>query len=196
MKLVIDIWEDTYKATCRGSMLPPHVENVVNAIKNGILLSKEHGKIVDIGKIDNDRIERDNPVIQLTVNGEYIEAVSLDYLNSLPAIIEAESKRVNMADNIFEKMTAEERDQLWMYMLFNKDKILDKTEEWSKKAKEAGMTLTEYLESINPLDTNKEGQLSWLGKNCKDCGNKKCKELGELPKGYDCALWQPESENK
>lgn len=34
----------------------------------------------------------------------------------------------------------------------------------------------------------------WLGKNCKDCGNKKCKELGELPKGYDCALWRAESE--
>lgn len=39
-------------------------------------------------------------------------------------------------------------------------------------------------------------KLSWLGKNCKDCGNKKCKKLGTLPKGYDCALWQPEREGK
>lgn len=37
-------------------------------------------------------------------------------------------------------------------------------------------------------------KLSWLGKNCKDCGNEKCKKLGTLPKEYDCALWQPESE--
>lgn len=37
---------------------------------------------------------------------------------------------------------------------------------------------------------NKE-KLSWLGKNCKDCGNEKCKKLGTLPKGHDCALWQP-----
>ena len=36
----------------------------------------------------------------------------------------------------------------------------------------------------------------WLGKNCKDCGNEKCKSLGKLPKGHDCSLWQPESEDK
>lgn len=37
-----------------------------------------------------------------------------------------------------------------------------------------------------------EGLPIWLGKNCKDCGNEKCKKLGTLPKGYSCALWQPE----
>lgn len=99
-----------------------------------------------------------------------------------------------MADNIFEKLTDEEKDHLWMYMIFNRDKILEKMEEWTKEAEKRDMTLTEYLESINPLDTNKEGLPIWLGKNCKDCGNKKCKEFGKLPKGHDCALWQPESE--
>lgn len=98
-----------------------------------------------------------------------------------------------MTDNIFEKLTDEERDHLWMYMIFNRDKILEKMEEWTKEAEKRGMTLTEYLESINPLD-NKEGLPSWLGKNCKDCGNEKCKKLGTLPKDYSCALWQPESE--
>lgn len=53
-------------------------------------LPKGHGKIVDLGKIDKDRIESANPVIELTVNGEYIEAVSLDYLNNLPSIVEAD----------------------------------------------------------------------------------------------------------
>ena len=33
----------------------------------------------------------------------------------------------------------------------------------------------------------------WIGKNCKDCGNEKCKKLGTLPKGHDCALWQPKA---
>ena len=93
-----------------------------------------------------------------------------------------------MGDNIFEKLTAEERDHLWMYMIFNRDKIKEKTEQWTKEAEKAGMTLTEYLESISPL-SDKE-KLSWLGKRCEDCGNKRCKELGELSKGYDCALWQ------
>lgn len=53
-------------------------------------LPKGHGKIVDLGKIDKDRIEKDNPVIYLTVNGEYIEAISLNYLNDLRAIVEAD----------------------------------------------------------------------------------------------------------
>lgn len=64
-----------------------------------------------------------------------------------------------MADNIFEKMAEEERTLIWMYMIFNKDKIIEKTEQWTKEAEEAGMTLTEYLESINPLnDKRKEDQ--------------------------------------
>lgn len=99
-----------------------------------------------------------------------------------------------MADDIFEKMTEEERKLAWMYMIFNKDKIVEKTEEWTKEAEKVGMTLTEYLESINPL--NDKEKLSWLGKNCKDCCKEKCKELGKLPKEYDCALWQGESEDK
>ena len=93
-----------------------------------------------------------------------------------------------MADNIFENLTAEERDYLWLYMIFNRDKIIEKTEQWTKEAEKTGMTLTEYLESISPL--NDKEKLSWSGKNCKDCGNEKCKSLGKLPKGYDCALWQ------
>ena len=44
------------------------------------------------------------------------------------------------------------------------------------------MTREEALNSNN--DT-----LEWLGENCKDCGNEKCKKLGTLPKGYSCALW-------
>lgn len=62
---------------------------ILDAVKKGTPLPKGHGKLVDIGKIDKDRIESDNPIIHLTINGEYIEAISLDYLNSLPTIIEA-----------------------------------------------------------------------------------------------------------
>lgn len=46
-------------------------------------------------------------------------------------------------------------------------------------------------ESKTDIGLNDKKKLSWLGKNCKDCGNEKCKKLGTLPKGYDCALWQP-----
>ncbi len=59
-----------------------------------------------------------------------------------------------MADNIFENLTDKEQKNLWMYMIFNKDKIIAKTEQWNKEAEEAGMTLTDYLESISPLGGN------------------------------------------
>ena len=62
-----------------------------------------------------------------------------------------------MADNIFEKLTDEEQKLLWMYMIFNSDKIKEKTEQWTKEAEKAGMTLTEYLESISPLNKESKG---------------------------------------
>ena len=57
-----------------------------------------------------------------------------------------------MENNIFEKLTEEERTLAWIYIIFNKDKIIEKTEQWTKEAEKRGMTLTEYLESINPLN--------------------------------------------
>ena len=47
IELVIKIPEESYKATCNGCMLPPDVENVVNAIKNGKPLPKGHGDLID-----------------------------------------------------------------------------------------------------------------------------------------------------
>ena len=41
IELVIKISENSYKATCIGSMLPSDVENVVHAIKNGTPLEQE-----------------------------------------------------------------------------------------------------------------------------------------------------------
>ena len=49
-----------------------------------------HGRLVDIDKLDKDKMESDNPVMYMTVNGIYIEAVSLNYLDSLPTVVEAE----------------------------------------------------------------------------------------------------------
>ena len=56
-----------------------------------------------------------------------------------------------MAANIFENLTDEEQTLAWMYKIFDKDMIKAKTEQWTKEAEKAGMTLTEYLESISPL---------------------------------------------
>lgn len=51
LKIVIELSEDSYKATCNGSMLPPDVENVVNAIKNGTILPKGHGRLIDADEL-------------------------------------------------------------------------------------------------------------------------------------------------
>ena len=90
-----------------------------------------------------------------------------------------------MENNIFSKLTAEEQDDLWMFMIFYKDKIIEKTEQWIKEAEKAGMTLTEYLEYINPLNESEDDILKeetefhcgieesgFHAYNCNDCPNK------------------------
>lgn len=86
-----------------------------------------------------------------------------------------------MENNIFEKLTAEEQGRLWMFMIFNRDKIIEKAEQWTKEAEKAGMTLTEYLESINPLNKKEKEfhcgieESGFHAYNCNDCPNK-CEE--------------------
>lgn len=87
--VIIRIPEDEYKIikNFKGPMVWAE-----KLIKDGTPLPKGHGKIVDIGKIDEDRIDGDNPVISLSIGGYCIEAVELDYINSLPAIIEEDKE--------------------------------------------------------------------------------------------------------
>jgi hypothetical protein len=51
IELVIKIPKDSYEATCNGCMLPPDVENVVNAIKNGTPLPEHHGRLIDADEL-------------------------------------------------------------------------------------------------------------------------------------------------
>lgn len=68
------------------------------------------------------------------------------------------------------------------------------------ESREVAQALTEFADNLEKIEKkyaepqgseDDKGKLWWLGKNCKDCGNEKCKKLGTLPKGHDCALWQP-----
>lgn len=63
-----------------------------------------------------------------------------------------------MAENIFENLINEEQNKLWMFKIFDGDTVIEETEKWTKEAKKRGMTLAEYLESINPLNDKKETQ--------------------------------------
>ena len=71
-------------------------------------------------------------------------------------------KGINFAISVIEKHLnnpygAHISDDLWMNTIFDQDKINAKTEQWTKEAEEAGMTLPEYLESISILN-NKESE--------------------------------------
>lgn len=94
MQIVIDIDECIIeRAKNNLPMYPSIVDGITKAIANGTPLPEHHGRIVDIGKIDEDKVEQYNPIIYLTVNGEYTEAISLDYLNDLPTIIEGSDSK-------------------------------------------------------------------------------------------------------
>ncbi len=47
--------------------------------------------LIDLDILDNKRVEQDNPFINITIDGEEIEAIRLDYLYSL-------SEQVNKED--------------------------------------------------------------------------------------------------
>ena len=88
-----------------------------------------------------------------------------------------------MANNIFENLTDKEQDKLWMYMIFNKDKIKEKMEQWAKEAEKVGMTLTEYIDVINTMN---------MCKNSTKLLEERIAEQG-LIQGYE---WQFKELNK
>ena len=97
IEVVIRIDEEDYKImrhniAVNNPLCPLSQEDLVAKVANGTPLPKGHGKLIDISKIDEDRIESDNPIIYLTINGQYTEAISLEYLDDLPTIIEADKE--------------------------------------------------------------------------------------------------------
>ena len=92
MQIVIDISDIDYNDIKEyGTIFDECRDDIAKAIINGKQLPKGHGQLKDVSKIDEDRIDHDNPIIYLTINGEYTEAVSLRYLEDLPTIIEADT---------------------------------------------------------------------------------------------------------
>jgi len=90
MQIVIDIPEETYKATCNGCMLPPDVENVVQGIKNGTPLPKGHGRLIDADKIISEATER----MKYPANHKYMECV-IAHMKLASTIIEADKEDKN-----------------------------------------------------------------------------------------------------
>lgn len=87
MQIVIEIPEDSYKATCNGYMLPSDVENVVNAIKQGTPLPKGHGRLIDADTLE-EKVEKHREMLKIS---EYDRELVLHYtdIEMAPTIIEA-----------------------------------------------------------------------------------------------------------
>lgn len=92
MEILIKLDKRLYEYVKHHTLTFGEIDEICDAITNGVQLPKGHGRLIDISKIDEDRVESDNPIIYLTMNGDYIEVISLDYLNNLPTIIEADKE--------------------------------------------------------------------------------------------------------
>jgi len=101
MQIVIDISEDSYKATCNGCMLPPDVKNVVEAIKDGTLLPKGHGDLVD----------RDG--INSRFNAIYDELESLSCEPAYKELLDKLSMCLDMAEPVIKENYEETEEELW-----------------------------------------------------------------------------------
>ena len=77
MQIVIDIPEDLYKANING-LNAEEVWNLRVAIKDGILLPKGHGRLIDADDLIRDRVENDNIVILANATPTIIEADKAD----------------------------------------------------------------------------------------------------------------------
>lgn len=95
VELIIKIPKEDYKAIKNmavvGDMTIPYV---FNAIRNGTLLPKGHGKLVDVNSIPEE--DRNITVKSLLYPGTiaFAGAITLEkYVNSLPTIIKADKER-------------------------------------------------------------------------------------------------------
>ena len=68
----------------------------------------------------------------------------------MKTIIEADKESEGTEDNIFKDITDEDQAAIRIFL----NEILAKMKQWTKEAEEAGMTLPEYFESINPFRKN------------------------------------------
>ncbi len=93
MKFVIDIPEETYKATCNGNMLPPDVKNVVDAIKNSKPLPRGYGRLVDA-----DAITKDFNTFQMSF-GINMSNRPMKIICNAPTIIEADEEQMDETNN-------------------------------------------------------------------------------------------------
>lgn len=92
MKIVIDIYEGVYDMIERdNTIFVPLIDTVTQAILNGTVIHKGHGKLIDMNEIYialHDEIEREKG----DADEEYLEGIRCAYalIDTSPAVIEAD----------------------------------------------------------------------------------------------------------
>ena len=80
MQIVIDIPEEAYKQIMEFGFLENTLGKICyNAIKNGTVLPKGHGRLIDVNSIDS--------FIDIEYNGRYI-----DDIDEIPTVLEADNE--------------------------------------------------------------------------------------------------------
>ena len=85
IELVVKIPEEIYEIAKQDLWKWP-ADDVYNAIKNGVPIPKEHGRLIDADELDEDK------QIMTTIFGESKYAVLMDDIRKIPTIIEADKE--------------------------------------------------------------------------------------------------------
>ena len=86
MKIVIDISEEQYKLVRHGNKSYTTELELMNAVANGTLLPKGHGRLIDISDIE--------PMSYTVDGGDYYDdykAIDWEDIEKAPTIIEADT---------------------------------------------------------------------------------------------------------
>lgn len=86
--MIIDISEDSYKATCNGYMMPPDVENVVQGIKTGTPLPGGLGRLIDADAFQKYCFDKN---FDKRLSAEGLAIINM-FLEVQPTIIEADKE--------------------------------------------------------------------------------------------------------
>ena len=83
IKIPKEVYEHILKAKSVPDMLSIDIVNTINAVKNGTLLSKGHGRLIDVDEIQFENAEFDT-------YGDY--SIAFDAIDGAETIIEADKE--------------------------------------------------------------------------------------------------------
>lgn len=98
MQIVIDICEYTYKGILKGKEVDIDETEVINAVKNGVVLPKGHGRLIDADELEElfreviSGIAKKPEMIKDLEHMVRASAMTIEMIGDAPTIIEADKE--------------------------------------------------------------------------------------------------------